>query len=83
MNRSLLYAVIIILMGTALIRDKVPAEPHFQDWDRINDCEMAVGQFADRGTDMWHEHMESCVYLDADYLDVPFQPEGEEQEPVL
>lgn len=69
MNKSIMYVAIIALLGIALVRQQnLPKEPNFQDWDRINDCEMAVGQFADRGTDMWHEHMEQCVYIDPDYL---------------
>lgn len=80
MNKSIMYGVIIILMGVALVRQQnQPKEPNFQDWDRVADCEKAVGQFADRSTDLWYEHMEQCVYIDPDYLDVPFQPEGEEQ----
>jgi hypothetical protein len=75
MNKSIGYLAIIILLGIALIRNKAPVEPNFADWDRVRDCELAVGQFADRGTDLWYEQMEQCVHLDADYLNVPFQRE--------
>lgn len=71
---SMLYLSIVIA-GIKMF--PVEKEPNFQDWDRINDCEMAVGLIADRDTDMWFEHMESCVYLDADYLNS--MAEGEQQ----
>lgn len=74
-NKTLVIAMIIYLavvfIGTKLFPSE--KEPNFQDWDKVQACEMAVGQFADRYTDMWHEHMEQCVYLDADYLQPAFE----------
>ena len=69
MRRHLLYVVMIVLVGNALLKQQEqPKEPKFHDWDRAEDCQMAVGQFADRGTDLWYEQMEQCVYTDPDYL---------------
>ena len=36
--------------------------------ERIDSCNKAIEAFADTYTDLWYGEMESCVYLDGDYL---------------
>ena len=53
-------------------------EPASQE--RIEACNKAVESFAVQYGDHWMEQMESCVYLDADYLNEASQtisPEGD------
>ena len=45
---------------------------------QYKDCYNTVTEFAEESTDMYEEHMDSCVFHDADYLNVPFEV-GEEQ----
>jgi len=46
--------------------------------ERIDKCDSVITEFATRYSDHWYEQMESCVYLDADYLTETF-PQTEEQ----
>lgn len=53
-------------------------EPASQE--RINACNTAVESFTDQYGDHWYEQMETCVYLDADYLNevsTTISPEGD------
>lgn len=53
-------------------------EPASQE--RINACNTAVESFAVQYGDHWYEQMETCVYLDADYLNEvspTISPEGD------